>query len=125
MIPDYQTLMRPVLECASRGEITPKQVVEELALKFQLSPEQLKELLPSKRAPKFYNRVAWAKFYLQKAGLVKSTRRGYFVITDNGKQVLSNSNAKIKSASLLCPYSLHVLYSFSNRKLLKSISAPL
>ena len=62
MIPDYQTLMRPVLECAKNGEITPKEVVKILAAKLQLTEAELKEMLPSKRAPMFYNRVAWAKF---------------------------------------------------------------
>ena len=100
MIPDYQTLMKPVLECAVNGDITPKEVVDILAKKFNLSEEELAELLPSKRAPKFYNRVAWAKFYLQKAGLVKSTRRGYFAATDKGKEALLNPTTKIDTRYL-------------------------
>lgn len=91
MIPDYQTLMRPVLECAKNGEITPKEVVKILAAKLQLTEAELKEMLPSKRAPMFYNRVAWAKFYLQQAGLVETKKRGYFAITDAGKKALSSS----------------------------------
>ncbi len=99
MIPDYQTLMRPVLECAKDGEITPKQVVKILAVKFKLSEAQLKEMLPSKRAPMFYNRVAWAKFYLQQAGLVESKKRGYFAITEAGKKALL-SGAEINNQFL-------------------------
>lgn len=88
MIPDYQTLMRPVLEQADNGEVTLKDTVAELASVFQLSEEDLLEMLPSKRAPLFYNRVAWAKTYLQQAGLIKSIRRGVFTITEEGKRAL-------------------------------------
>ena len=88
MIPDYQTLMRPVLECSKDGETTMKEVVKILSQQFQLTDDELAEMLPSKRAPMFYNRVAWAKFYLQQAGLIKSTKRGYFSITDDGKKAL-------------------------------------
>ena len=35
------------------------------------------------------NRVAWAKTYLKKAGLLEAPRRGVFVITDRAKQVLA------------------------------------
>jgi restriction system protein len=90
MIPDYQTLMRPVLECAKDGETTPKEAVRILAARFQLSAEELIEMLPSKRAPMFYNRVAWAKFYLQQAGLVESKKRGHFFITEEGRKALKS-----------------------------------
>lgn len=88
MIPDYQTLMRPVLECSKDGEISTKFAVEKLAKHFQLSEDELHELLPSGKQQKFANLVNWAKSYLKQAGLIKSTKRGYFSITDDGKKAL-------------------------------------
>ena len=43
----------------------------------------------------FVNRVAWAKVYLQHAGLLDSNRRGYFQISDRGREVLRENLKKI------------------------------
>ena len=47
-------------------------------------------MLPSGKQTRFANRVHWAKSYLKQAGLVKPTRRGYFVITDQGRVALQD-----------------------------------
>jgi restriction system protein len=89
-IPDFQTLMLPALIALKSGKELPfKQIVEILAKEFHLSPDELAEMLPSRRAPTFYNRVAWAKFYLKKAGLVSQAKRSYLSITPEGQKVLS------------------------------------
>lgn len=89
-IPDFQTLMLPVLKVLKDGnEVSFKSVVDKLAIEFKLTDEELAEMLPSRRAPTFYNRVAWSKFYLKKANLVSQTKRSYLSITDAGKQVLN------------------------------------
>lgn len=100
MIPDYQTLMRPVLECVVAGEDSNVNVVEKLADKFRLTGEERAELLPSGKQTRFTNRVHWAKSYLKQAGLVSSTRRGYFVITDNGRAALANTSNVINNIFL-------------------------
>ncbi len=90
-IPDFQTLMLPLLQLASDGdEHTIRTAVEQLALEFKLSEDEKSELLPSGRQPIFYNRVSWAKVYLQQAGLLLSPRRGYFRISEKGLQILAN-----------------------------------
>ena len=88
MIPDYQTLMRPVLKSSESGEVRIGHVVEKLADEFQLTQEEREELLPSGKQATFANRVHWAKTYLAKAGLVEPTRRGHFIITQRGKDAL-------------------------------------
>ncbi len=92
MIPDYQTLMRPVLECSVSGEVRISDVVEQLANKFRLTADERVTLLPSGRQTMFANRVHWAKSYLKQAGLVEITRRGYFGITEVPSQVLFRPN---------------------------------
>lgn len=100
MIPDYQTLMRPVLECAAAGEIRIADAVERLAEKLGLSPDDRAQLLPSGKQTMFANRVHWAKTYLLKAGLVEATRRGHFRITARGEAALADSAAAINNAYL-------------------------
>lgn len=99
MIPDYQSLMRPVLETAVDGEISIKSTVDILANKFQLTQEEQDELLPSGKQRRFANRVNWARSYFKQAGLIKNTKRGYFVITERGKQVLA-TKATVNNAFL-------------------------
>lgn len=90
-IPDFQTLMLPLLKVLKDGSEVPfKSLVEKLALEFKLTDDELADMLPSRRAPTFYNRVAWAKFYLKKANLVTQTKRSYLSITDAGKHVLNS-----------------------------------
>jgi restriction system protein len=100
MIPDYQSLMRPVLVCAAAGETRIGDAVEHLANKLGLTPDERAELLPSGKQSRFANRVNWAKAYLAKAGLVENTRRGYFRITPRGQTALADAAAMINNAYL-------------------------
>lgn len=100
MIPDYQTLMRPVLECAAQGEVRIGDVIEQLADKLGLSPDERAHMLPSGRQTMFANRVHWAKLYLVRAGLAESTRRSYFRITSRGQAALADAQAVINNAYL-------------------------
>ncbi len=95
-IPDYQSSMLPLLEFVADGqEHSLREVIEGLAHKFNLSEFERKELLPSGQQPIFDNRVAWARTYLSKAGLLDSTRRGFFKITPRGREALAKNLSKI------------------------------
>ncbi|SOE92878.1 restriction system protein [Burkholderia sp. D7] len=94
-IPDFQTLMLPVLRTAEAGEVKISDVVELLANEFQLTEEERSELLPSGKQTTFANRVHWAKSYLGKAGLVELTKRAHFCISDRGRNVLVNLPERI------------------------------
>lgn len=88
-IPDFQSLMLPFLRVLGDG--VPRkasEVIAALAREFNVSDEELKEQLPSGRAPKFANRVHWARMFLKAAGLVENPARGVFRITERGKQEL-------------------------------------
>lgn len=88
-IPDYQACMRPLLRSAAdEAEHTVRRAVERLAVEFRLDPAEQAELLTS-GTPVFVSRVGWAATYLRKAGLLESTRRGYFRITPRGLATLS------------------------------------
>lgn len=91
-IPDFQSLLLPLLQFASDGkEHSLQEAREHLAKQLGLTDEERKELLPSARQPVFDNRVAWAKSYLQQSGLVISPRRAHFRISERGCQVLAEN----------------------------------
>ncbi|WP_280552786.1 restriction endonuclease [Halomonas sp. 25-S5] len=95
-IPDFQTLMRPVLEFAAGAEErSMKETHPVLADQFQLSEEEREQLLPSGRVRLFRNRVAWAVTHLKKAGLLEPRRRGVYAITSQGKKVLVDAPERI------------------------------
>ena len=99
-IPDYQSIMLPLLEYASdKNEHPAKEAYEYLAKKFKLTEDELSELLPSGKQTIFHNRVGWARTYLKKAGLLENTKRGIFIITENGLSLIASKpdNVNVKS----------------------------
>ena len=96
MIPDYQSLMLPLLQYAADGEEhSLRESIEALAKSFSLSENDRMQLLPSGRQPVMDNRVGWARTYLAKAGLLEVTRRGHFRITARGREVLRENPESI------------------------------
>ena len=88
-IPDFQTLMRPLLDLhADREEHLNRDLVNALAEQFSLTPEERREMLPSGRAKTFDNRVGLAKTYISAAGLIEAPRRAVLIITEKGVQAL-------------------------------------
>lgn len=103
-IPDFQTIMLPLLQYSSDGaEHRMADALEHLAAHFGLTQEELVQLLPSGRRRAFYNRLEWAKTYLSRARLIETTRRGYFVITARGRELLATDPDRI-SLALLSKY---------------------
>jgi len=101
-IPDFQSIMLPLLELASDQEVhTTQEAYERLAAHFRLSDSERNELLPSGKQPLFENRVLWAKFYLDRAGLLESPSRGKFRIIADGIRVLSSNPGALNEKFLL------------------------
>jgi restriction system protein len=101
MIPDYQTLMLPVLRSSAEGERRVADVVNPIADEFKLSESERDELLPSGRQRILHNRIHWAKFYMSKAGLIASPGRGRWQATEAGRALLATHPAKITVETLL------------------------
>lgn len=99
-IPDYQTLMLPVLKLAADGEWRVPKAAEKIADLLDLNDEERDEILPSGRQRVLHNRIHWAKFYMSKAGLIESPKRGVFRATAEGKALLANSPASIDNETL-------------------------
>ncbi len=95
-IPDYQTIMLPLLKVAGdKKEHSIREAIDHIGDLFKLSEQERKEVLPSGRSYIIDNRVGWARTYLKKAGLLEDTRRSYFRITDKGAEVLAKSPTEI------------------------------
>ncbi len=94
-IPDFQTIMRPLLELASTGEVGVRDAVEAMARKFALTDEERQTLLPSGKQTRIVNRTTWAKSYLLRAGLLVPVRRGVFTISQRGREVLGSGPARL------------------------------
>jgi restriction system protein len=100
-IPDYQSLMLPLLEALADGrEHLVRDVRDSLAAKFSLGAAEREALLPSGKQPIFDNRLGWAKTYLAKAGLVSSVKRGVYQITDRGRSVVASKPGRVDTAYL-------------------------
>ena len=101
MIPDYQSLMLPLLKLVSdRQEHKYRDLIENLATAFQVTDEERKELLASGNQAIFDNRVGWAKTYLKKAGLLDSPKRATFVITQIGLDTLKKNPDRVDAKYL-------------------------
>lgn len=95
-IPNFQEITLPLLKIAGDGKVhVLAHVRKQLAKHFGLSATEEEELLPSGRQTRFANRVAWAKVYMQRGGLLSSPGRGQFQITERGREVLANPPANI------------------------------
>lgn len=95
-IPDYQTLMLPLLRLVSDGkDYHFREVVKSISDEFDLSEEQRAKMLPSGQKPVINNRVGWAKTYMLKAGLLEAPERGMIRITKRGFKVADDNPKEI------------------------------
>ncbi|MFN6378094.1 MAG: restriction endonuclease [Flavobacteriales bacterium] len=101
MIPDYQSIMLPVLEELGKGGVQKyRALIEALAARYELSIDERNTLLPSGTQRAFDNRVGWATTYLKKSGLIASPKRGEFEITTLGKKILADKPSQIDNRFL-------------------------
>ena len=96
MIPDFQSIMLPLLKIAGdKKEHTIQEVRDLLAKNFSLNEEERSKLLSKSKQKMFANRVGWARTYLKKAELLVYEPKGYFKITERGLEVLEEKPLKI------------------------------
>ncbi|MCC7458193.1 MAG: hypothetical protein IT390_14555 [Nitrospira sp.] len=75
----------PLLDALRKlgGSGSPDEVVEQIAADMELSDDEQNELVPS-GGSRLKTNVAWARFYLVREGLVDSSRRGVWSLTEKG-----------------------------------------
>jgi restriction system protein len=95
-IPDFQTLMRPVLEVHADGRPrSASEVRDAVAALVGVTDEDRKVMLPSGGAPLYSNKVAWAVTHLAQAALLTRPGRGITQITDRGQQVMQTHPKRV------------------------------
>jgi restriction system protein len=101
-VPDFQSLMLPLLEVLADGEV--RRVVPDitgvLATRFHLTEADVEQMLPSGKMPTFDNRCRWAAWYLVKAGVLNGPSRGHVAITKRGLDLLARKPEKVNLAVL-------------------------
>jgi restriction system protein len=123
-IPDYQALMLPVLKLAAKGETSAPEVEEKIADEFSLTRELREQLLPSGRQRILLNRVHWAKFYMTKAGLLDSPKRGRFIASASGRALLASNPDRIDVQRLLAYPSFKEFYKSGQSPKVETIELP-
>ena len=90
-VPKFYEFFRAFLVVLQDGELHKMaEVRNKIAVDMNLSDDDLAEMLPSGKQTTFSNRVAWARTYLNKAGLIITPSRATYKITDTGKAVLES-----------------------------------
>lgn len=112
-IPDFQTLMLPILQDLTNGERSSQQTHDSLAEHFALTPEELVVRIPSGRAKTFQNRIGWAKTHMKAAGLISSPRRGVYLLTSRGRDIVA-SNPPSVGLTTLTQYPEYVAFREGN-----------
>lgn len=96
MIPDFQSIMLPILKSFKESEIkSSKELRFNMVNHFNITEEEQKEKIPSGKQFTYSNRIAWAISYLKMAELIFSPKRGSYRITEEGVNVLKNPPEKI------------------------------
>jgi restriction system protein len=88
-IPDFQTMMRPVLVAIEGDEPqSTAQIRDMTATVLNISDEDRLVMLPSGKQALFTNRVAWAITHMSQAGLLTRPERGRYLLSKRGEKVL-------------------------------------
>lgn len=92
--------MRPVLKAATSGARKISDVVDEISEQLELSEHERSQMLPSGKQTVIANRVHWARSYLKQAGLVTNIKRGWYELSDRGREVLENPSIQLDAKYL-------------------------
>jgi restriction system protein len=86
--PKFVQFFSPVIQALKElgGSGRPSEVRDVIARQLNVSEQDKTERLKG-GAPRFDNQVAWARFYLVKAGLVDSSKRGVWSLSDKGRDI--------------------------------------
>ena len=101
-IPDFQKIMHPLLEVLKDNRVySTEQIVEILRVHFMLSIDDMKVRVPNGKQSLFRNRIDWALNNLLQAGLIVSLLKGYYQITEEGKNVLYQEMGSVMDMAFL------------------------
>ena len=109
-----------MLMLANAGEINVRNCADTIADGFGLSTLARLETTRSGNQRRYINRTHWAATYLRQAGLLKTTRRGYVEITDDGITFNNKFEKEISTQDL---FSSPAFVAFQERRGTRKVSA--
>lgn len=92
-IPEYPTLLVPVLKLFERGITSLDQCVPAIRSQFGISDEEAEELIPAGTVTVLFSRIHWARMCLSKAGFLEFTPNHVHVVTKRGRRLLASIRA--------------------------------
>jgi restriction system protein len=99
-LPTYQQLLRPILEMASKEDISRQSVVAPISDLFRVSPEERLKTIPSGGSTVMQGRTGWAMTYLTKGGLIEKVSKGQYRVTEQGREFLRRFPTAITTKDL-------------------------
>jgi len=115
--------MLPLLRLSAEGETRIGQAAEIIADELNLSDGEREEMLPSGKQRRLHNRLQWAKFYMSKAGLIDSPKRGIFSASEAGRHLLAQDPKNVDVETLKA-YPAFVSFYVQSASSEKTNSAP-
>jgi len=95
-VPDFQSCMRPLLVAVEDRQIHNfKDAVQFVCNYLELTEEDIRKVLPSGKQTYIKNRLAWARTYMNKAGLTQAPARGQIQITERGLKALAECPQRV------------------------------
>ena len=78
-LPTHNDLTKPLLALLRRkGEVSLQEAIEYVAATFSVSKAARARKQPCGKETVLQNRLRWARWELQRDGVIETTRRGYF-----------------------------------------------
>lgn len=100
-VPDFQSMMRPVLALHADGlPHSAADVREDVATVLGVTEEDRQVPLPSGRTTRYANRVAWAVTHMAQALVLERPARGVTQITQRGRDVLTKHRDRVDMSVL-------------------------
>ena len=100
-VPDFQTMMLPFLQLLGDGnEHSYRQIAAALAKHYELTDDDVGEMIPSKRQTKLVNRIYWISTYFRKSLVIEQPNRGFLRITERGRDLLNQNLPRIDMKTL-------------------------
>ncbi len=100
--PQFVRYFQPVIDALTKlgGSGRPEEVEEAIAEQLGLSESERNEQIPSGQS-RFSNKVNWARFYLVKAGLIDSSTRGVWSLSEKGRTTSLSAEQALELFNLI------------------------
>lgn len=94
-IPKFEDFLYPFMLQLKSKDLNKKEMMDALAIHFNLSEEDLKESTQSGGANRLSDRVGWARQWLRRALFMEINSEGKYHILDRGKEYLRSHTSNL------------------------------